>query len=146
MKKRLLLLAVLTFGLLLPVLAQEKVSESTTHVWDHGDNISSISYRNARIYKILDSKDAYIVLYEKGSTQVGTTIIPKSWAKDQPRALLFRNKPAELDPYMTVMYQNGEFYKIWITVSPNRLNSVWGVANSGTKVDLPSLDSYSIEF
>ena len=48
------------------------------------ENWSSISYRNVPILKILDSKDGYVVLYQKGKIGTGRTVIPKSWNRGNP--------------------------------------------------------------
>ena len=78
------------------VMAQD--AQAAKPVWDHGDNVSDLSYQNVFIYKVLDHKDAYIVMYAKQGMKVGTTIVPKSWSAQTPRKLDIRNKPKGLSP------------------------------------------------
>ncbi|MBR7064143.1 MAG: hypothetical protein IKI31_03200 [Treponema sp.] len=54
---------------------------------------SSITYYNVPIYKVLESKEAYVVIYGKNRVGAGSTIIPKKWAHgnvENPRKLQFR--------------------------------------------------------
>ena len=109
--------AVLAIAMILPAVSQENNEQTKQPVWNHGDNVSTISYQNVRIFKIYDQKDAYVVLYEKQGIDIGTAVLPKKWFKneDGARKLNFRTMPKGLSPYMTVISQNGEFLKVWIT-------------------------------
>ena len=142
--KRLIAALVLAACIAIPALAQN--SESTKPIWDHGDNVSPYSYRNVNVYRILDHQDAYVVLYEKQGIKIGKAVLPKKWAKEQPRKLVFRNKPKGMGTYMTVIYNEGEFYKVMVTLSPSRLDSVWGTVPTGTKVSGTDADTLDIEF
>ena len=142
--KRLIAALVLAACIAIPALAQN--SESTKPIWDHGDNVSPYSYRNVNVYRILDHQDAYVVLYEKQGIKIGKAVLPKKWAKEQPRKLIFRNKPKGMGTYMTVIYNEGEFYKVMVTLSPSRLDSVWGTVPTGAKIDGLDSDTLQIEF
>lgn len=111
---------------------------------------NNFNYTSVQIFKVLDSADAYIVTYAKdkiGRDSIGVVTIPKKWTKDLPRKLEFRTLPNGLNPYMTVIYNNGEFYKVWLTVSPNRMNKVWGVASPNSSTgDVDSVESIKLEF
>lgn len=143
--KKLLVALVVALAAVLPSVAQDS-KESKTPVWDHGDNVSNITYQNVRIFKIYDQKDSYVVLYEKQGLKTGTAVIPKSWAKDQPRKLNFRNAPPKIQPYMTVISQDGSFLKVWVTVSPSRQNSIWGIYPAGQSVEGSDADSLNLEY
>ena len=131
---------------------QEEESESSGEkskpVWDHGDNVSKLMYKNFRIYKIYDQRDAYIVLYERQGLKVGTAVIPKKWASNSEgaRKLYFRTLPKGLDPYMTLIQEDGEFSKVWIAAPVNRFDSLWAVAPTGTKVDGTDADTLELEY
>ena len=59
-------------------------------------NWSTLSYENVPVYKVFDSKEAYVVIYEKNKVGVGETVIPKKWAKFVPgesRKLHIRKLP-----------------------------------------------------
>lgn len=131
--KKILLTLIFGFAMLLPVLAQD--SDSKKPIWDHGDNVSDISYENVTIYKVFDSKDAYVVLYAKKGIDIGKVTIPKSWAKESPRKLAIRKQPAGMNPYMTVINKGGEFLKVWLTLPVNRKDEIWAVLPAGSKVE-----------
>lgn len=99
---------------------------------------ASITYVDVPIYKILESKDAYIVIYGKNRTGTGSTTIPKKWAKgntESPRKLKFRNVGGKLQPFMTVVTKDGTFIRVILSVPTSKLNSVWGVADDSKVTD-----------
>ena len=126
----------------------ESSGDESKPVWDHGDNVSKLMYKNFRVYKIYDQRDAYIVLYERQNLKVGTAVIPKKWASNSEgaRKLYFRTLPKGLYPYMTVFQEDGEFYKVWIAAPLNRYDSIWAVAPSGMKVEGADADTLEIEY
>ena len=67
--------------------------ESTPRVWDHGDNVSDITYQNVRFYKIYDSAEAYVILYEKQCVKIGTAVIPKKWTENKGKRRKQKNCP-----------------------------------------------------
>lgn len=140
--------AVLAIAMILPAVSQENNEQTKQPVWNHGDNVSTISYQNVRIFKIYDQKDAYVVLYEKQGIDIGTAVLPKKWFKneDGARKLNFRTMPKGLSPYMTVISQNGEFLKVWITAPTNRFNSLWAIAPSGIQIDGTDADSLTLDY
>ena len=103
------------------------------------DNWTSISYVNVPIYKILDSKDAYVVIYAKNKIGVGQTVIPKAWAHgnpENPRKLKIRDtRTGKLKSFLTVVKKDGEFHHVVLTVPANRQNSVWGVISYRQSVE-----------
>ena len=142
--KRFIASLLVSFVIVLSSVAQE--NQNSKPIWDHGDNVSDITYQNLQIYKIYDSKDAYVVVYAKSGIKVGQVSIPKDWAKTTPRKLEIRNKPVKLSPYMTVIKQNGEFLKVWLTVPLNKLDSMWGVLPNGAQLDDLNKESLEIEY
>ena len=93
------------------------------------DKMSSLSYRNVNIHKILDHNDVYIVLYSKHGVGVGKVMIPKTWTKTNPKKVQFRTLPKGLNPFMTVVYKDGEFHKVILTISNQKIDGIWAVAN-----------------
>lgn len=140
--KKLFAAALLAVFFTLPLLAQE--GESKKPLWDHGDNVSSLSLRNIRIYKILDQVDGYVIIYEKNGLSTGRTVVPKKWYTDRPCKLEFSNLAKGISPYMTIINRDGEFDKLIICVSPNRRDSVWGVVKPWDKLPLPESDSLEL--
>lgn len=146
--KKLLLAFALAASMVFSAAAQEtEQKESTPRVWDHGDNVSDITYQNVRFYKIYDSAEAYVILYEKQGIKIGTAVIPKKWTenKEGPRKLLFRNTPAKIGPYMTIIKKGGDFQKVLVTVPTNRFNPVWAMAPAGMEISGTDADSLEIE-
>ncbi len=133
LKIKMILLALLSAVILLPVAAQtsSETSESEKPIWDHGDNVSKISYTNVRVYRVLEAEDAYVILYEKQGLKTGTVSIPKKWGTMVPRKLEMRKCPKTVPPYMTILYKEGSFYKVWLTLPVSKLDSVWGIAPNG---------------
>ncbi len=104
---------------------------------------SKISYHNVIVYKVLDHKDAYVVMYAKGHREVGNVTIPKKWYKENPAKLSFRALPKGMTPYMTVLSKEGNFDHVILTMPVSRHTTVWGVADSSVQVsdaDKTSLD------
>ena len=96
---------------------------------------SQMTYRNVTIYKILEQKDAYIVMYSKGHREIGSIDIPKKWYDQSPKKLQFRPLQKGMSSYMTVFYRNGEFSHVVLTVPVSRDAAVWGVADSNVSVN-----------
>ncbi len=99
---------------------------------------ASITYVDVPVYKILESKDAYVVIYGKNRTGTGSTTIPKKWAKgnsENPRKLKFRSVGGKLQPFMTVVTKDGSFIRVILSVPTSKSNSVWGVADNSKVAD-----------
>ncbi len=144
--KKLLFVLFMAACFALPALAQEKTA--TTPRWNHGDNVSNITYRIVQVYRVYDQNDAYIVLYEKQDAQIGQVVIPKKWADVEgptEQKLFFRDKIKNLGSYMTVYYKNGDFWKVMLTVPFNHRDTVWSVAPYGTQVDA-NVETLDVDF
>lgn len=144
--KKLLIIMAAAVCLAVSVSADE--SSSSKPIWDHGDNISKMSYQNVQVMRILDGKDSYVVLYARPGIKMGKCTIPKSWAKtakDTPRKLVFRKKPTGLDSYMTVIKEDGQFKKVWLTLPPSKLDPIWGHIPAGTKIEAADVDTLEIQ-
>lgn len=123
------------------VMAQE--AESGADGQDSGRNENkwaSITYYNVPIYKVLDSKKAFVVIYSKNLSRSGSgkTTIPKKWARgtvDNPRKLKFRTTTGNLQPFMTVVTEGGEFKRVILTMPASKANRVWGVAKESAVKD-----------
>ena len=48
---------------------------------------SNLTYKNVTVYKVLDHREAYVVMYAKGHREVGNVTIPKKWYKESPHKL-----------------------------------------------------------
>ena len=142
MKKALLAL-MLAACFVIPALAQESNTDASKPIWDHGDNVSNITYRTVQVYKVYDQIAAYIVLYQMQGSKIGQAVIPKAWGKiGTQKKLWFRNKAKKLTSSMTVFYKDDQFLKVVLTVSPKRNDAVWQIAPAGTTVnaDVETLD------
>jgi len=94
------------------------------------DGWSSLSYENIPVLKVMESPKGYVVIYQKNKIGVGSTVVPKDWAKgtpDTPRKLKFRKLESGLTkPFMTIVKQDGTFKRVILTLPMNKSNSVWG--------------------
>lgn len=133
-----LISAVLFGGIAFNAVAQESAdgkSSKAERTYKNEFNESEISYKNVTVYKVLDHKDAYVVMYAKGHREVGNVTIPKKWYKESPRKLGFRKLSVGMSPYMTVFYRGGNFEQVVLTMPVNRADSAWGVADSNVQID-----------
>ncbi len=131
--KKLFIIAALAAICLTGVFAQESSTNQQEYKKPYQE--SPLYYRNVTVYKVLDHKDAYIVMYQKGHRDVGNIAIPKKWYKEHPNKLLFRPLPSGMTPYMTVITKDGTFNKVILTMPVSRAASVWGAADSNIQVD-----------
>lgn len=91
---------------------------------------TTLSYVNVPILKIMEGKEGYAIIYQKNKYGVGSTVIPKSWAKgnnENPRKLKFRNSKRNNTSYMTVVKDGDEFKRVILTIPMNKSNAIWGV-------------------
>lgn len=133
MKKSFVLSVLILAGILFGATAQEAKRE-----YKYPFQESEVSYHNVEVYKVLDQKEAYIVLYAKGHRDIGTVKVPKEWyssAVNPEAKLTFRALPKGMNPYMTVISRSGSFERVIMTLPTSRADSVWGVASAGTSVD-----------
>lgn len=144
--KKIIMALIFATCMVIPALAQSN-SESQKPVWDHGDNVSDYTYYTAPIYKIMQSKDAYVIFYQQQNLSVATAVLPKSWQKTgENKKLYFRNKAAGLDSYVTVFYKAGEFHHVVVTVNPDVRDPVWAVAPAGAKIEADGVETLDIKF
>ena len=71
---------------------------------------SDMTYVTAPVMKILESKDCYVIIYQKKYAGTATVTIPKSWnnyKKDTPRKLKFRNIKNPNASFITVIKKGG---------------------------------------
>jgi hypothetical protein len=132
MKKSLIVSALLLAGVLFSASAKDPAS------YKYPYQESKVTYHNVTVYKVLDQKEAYIVLYAKGQNSVGTVTVPKKWyATDANKTskLSFRPLPKGMSPWMTVISKEGSFDSVILTVPVSRANSLWGVADSNLVVE-----------
>lgn len=134
MKKSFVLAALILVGILFTATAQDSQEREYKYPFQE----SEVSYHNVTVYKVLDQKEAYIVLYAKGHRDIGTVKVPKEWYSSavNPQAkLTFRALSKGMSPYMTVISRGGSFERVIMTLPTSRADSVWGVASTGTNID-----------
>ena len=140
--KRILSTVIFALLMIVPLIAFGQEAEKTKPIWDHGNNVSDITYVNANILKIYDQRESYVVLYEKPGLGTGKAVVPKKWYKEHK--IVFRKKEGTLASYMTVLYKNNEFYKVYLTVPVSKNDPVWGFVPNN--VDVQGTDADTLEF
>ena len=143
MKKLFILSALLCAGVLFSASAKEKAD------YKYEFQEANVSYRNVQIYKVLDHKDAYIVMYAKSHRNVGTVSIPKKWYSSQitPDAKLgFRPLPKGMNPYMTVISRDGSFERVLLTIPTSKASPIWGVADDSIPVEDADKDTLEVQY
>ncbi len=135
MKKFLCLLLFLT-SFSFVMMAQS--SEKGTNAKIDEAILSKLSYENVPILKLLEGKEGYVVIYQKNRTGVGSTVIPKAWAKgnvENPRKLKFRKTRTVNQAYLTIIKKDGQFSRVIINTPMNKASGIWGVVDYHTKLD-----------
>jgi hypothetical protein len=91
-------------------------------------------YYNIMVYKVESNQNAYVVTYAKHDKGgIGQMVIPKKWAKEDPRRLLIRSMPKKVNPYMSIYYTADGIEHIQLTLPLSRQHRVWGI---GPKQDV----------
>ena len=103
--KKIFLIALLTsiFTCALFAENQELTIEKDEAKW------SDMTYVTAPVMKILESKECYVVIYQKKYAGTATVTVPKVWnsyKKDAPRKLKFRNIKNPNASFITVVKKN----------------------------------------
>ena len=99
---------------------------------------SDMTYQTAPVLKILESKDCYVVIYQKKYAGTATTVIPKEWnayKKGQSRKLKFRNIKNPNEAYLSVIKKGGEFQYVILNAPMKKNNNLWGVLGMDANVD-----------
>ena len=99
---------------------------------------SDMTYVTAPVMKILESKDCYVVIYQKKYAGTATVTIPKSWnnyKKDTPRKLKFRNIKNPNASFITVIKKGGEFHHVILSCPMQKNNSLWGIIANNLEVE-----------
>ena len=146
MKKSLIISALLFAAFAFSSFAQESKSERE---YKYPFTEAGISYHNVTVYKVLDHKDAYVVMYAKGHSSVGTVTIPKAWYStdgNKSAKLSFRPLPKGMAPWMTVIKKEGNFNHVMLTMPTSRSHAAWGVADSSVTVDDANKETLEIAY
>lgn len=99
---------------------------------------SDMTYVTAPVMKILESKDCYVVIYQKKYAGTATVTIPKSWnnyKKDTARKLKFRNIKNPNESFITVIKKGGEFHHVILSCPMQKNNSLWGIIANNLEVE-----------
>ncbi len=107
---------------------------------------SDMTYVTAPVMKILESKDCYVVIYQKKYAGTATVTIPKSWnnfKKDTPRKLKFRNIKNPNQSFITVIKKGGEFHHVILSCPMQKNNSLWGIISNN--LDVEGADKETLE-
>ena len=117
---------------------EESGSDSNIKIERHEEKWSTMTYVNVPIVKILEARDAYVIIYQKNRIGTSSTVIPKNWlhgSKDAPSKLRLRKTKYVNGAYMTVVKDKGEFVRVVLTAPMEKNNSLWGVVARGKQVD-----------
>ena len=134
--KRIVMSVVLLVLIAVPFFSQESEDQG------------AFSYFNVQILKVYEHKDAYLVLYNTMGTKMGEVAISKDWFKyNSENHSRIRPLPSEMDPYMTIIYKDNAFYKVYLNMPTDRSNSAWAVLSPN--IDISSkinTDTLEIEY
>lgn len=135
--KKLILIFALASIFSFSIFAQEE-SSSNIKIERNEEKWSTMSYVNVPVLKILEDKDAYVVIYQKNRMGTANTVIPKKWVhgtKESPSKLRLRSSKYAYNSTMTIVKDNGEFVRVILTAPLSRSNSIWGVVARGKQLE-----------
>ena len=130
----------------IPAVAQEQSTKKYAN--DLGVEDSPISYANFPVLKVMETTNAFVVMYIRTGIKLDKCVIPKSWENgniDNPRKLEVRILQPSLKPYMTYITKDGSFYKVILTLPYSKNDSTWGVAKPKDKISDDQLSKDSLE-
>jgi len=131
-------LFVLVFSLLFTIASFAQSTKQPSTVIIDESKKSTLSYSNVPVLKILEGKDAYVVIYQKYKYGAGSVVIPKKWARgnpESPRKLKFRPTQPAVGSYLTIVKKDGEFSKVILNTTMNKQDSVWGVVDYHKEIE-----------
>ena len=137
--KKLILIFALASVFTLSLFAQEETeSDSRIKIERHEEKWSTMTYVNVPVVKILEARDAYVVIYQKNRLGTASTVIPKKWVhgtKEEPSKLRLRTTKFASGALMTVVKDNGDYVREVLTAPLSKSNSVWGVVARGNQLE-----------
>ena len=129
---------VLAFVFVFAVNCFSEGTEQTVYYEKDDSKWTNMTYENVPVLKIFDSRDAYLVVYQKNHLGVGTTVIPKKWAlgnKESPKKLVFRNVYGQNNAYLCIVKKDGEFLKVVLNTPMKKSNPIWAVVSNGKVIE-----------
>ncbi|WP_027727376.1 hypothetical protein [Treponema sp. C6A8] len=93
---------------------------------------SLVTYYSVPVLKVLDSRDAYVVIYQKNKIGTASVLLPKKWClptKGEPVKLKVRAVNTMDEAYFSVYKRNGEFYRAVLNVPLKKTNPIWGIVD-----------------
>lgn len=90
----------------------------------------SYFYQSVPVFKVFSHKDGYLVIYQKNDSNLNKVAFPKEWFDAFDKRGSIKALPKNLDPYMSVFYNNGSFDCVIIYMPVSKLNSTWGMLTS----------------
>ncbi|MDR2376036.1 MAG: hypothetical protein LBD96_06310 [Treponema sp.] len=114
------------------------------------DRESEYFYYNVPIERIYPYRRGYVIKYRKGTTQMGTTYLPREWFSDSAgKGEIINLNPGPAWPYLAVYYRGGEFSHVRLYLHRNRSHASWGNIPAGVNLDeyFDNIDeNYQLEF
>lgn len=141
--KKLFLILILISAVFTGLFAAESSSQTADDGW------STFSYENIPVLKVMESREGYVIIYQKNKVGIGSTVIPKTWAKgtpDNPRKLKIRKlEPGVVKPFMTIIKKEGNFHRVYLTIPMNKSDALWGSVKEITEgLDKENLDDVTL--
>ena len=97
------------------------------------------------VVKVFSHRDGFMVLYRKGTADVGTAYLPVRWFVPGGKAELVRaNDPSF--PYMTLFYKDGKFDHLRLYVLSDQRDLTWGVLPPSEGAGKFDSDDLKMEF
>ena len=137
MKK--IIFALIFLAMLTPAFSQNNNRNTETDMY----------YINVPIEKIYQTSLGYVILYRKGTNQLGTVSVPNEWFTDAAGRAEMMRLPSGPDwPTMSVFFKNGEFSHVRIYVHRVSGHRSWGLFPGTVDVRqyFTDTENFNIEF
>ncbi len=97
------------------------------------------------VVKVYTHGDGVLVIYRKGSADIGQCYIPARWFISGGKAEQVRGNDASF-PYMSVFYKDGKFSHLRLYVKADSHDPMWGVLPPEDGKGKFDSDEFSIEY
>jgi hypothetical protein len=97
------------------------------------------------VVKVYTHGEGFLVIYRKGSTEVGQCYLPAKWFVSGGKGELVRGEDSSL-PYMSIFYKDGKFDHLRLYVKADSRDTMWGVLSPQDGAGKFNFDDLKIEY
>ena len=127
--------------------AQEQGGGASASSAGGGVRESEFYYYNLQIVKLLNHPRGFYILYRTPNNGVGELCVPYEWFYTNDSRAIYNTARAGVQPYISFITNNGEFYQIKVHGSADKRDGTWGEISSSRVPDENfDVDSLTLQF